>query len=788
MLKCIDIFDQSMLKHQPEEKLEDTVKRLHQQNQLILDAIGEGIIGLDAQGRVNFVNPAAASMTGYDPSDFLGRNLHTLIHQSWPDGAVCPESLCPMFKSLIAGTAGRLRDEVFWRKDGTSFPVAYSVNPMIDNDRVSGVVIAFQDITEQKRVEKALEESRAQYKTLAESTYAITWEFDIATDHWAYVSPQAKRILGFAPEDWKDRSWWLDRIHPDDREWAGEFCQKAITQGVEHVLEYRFIANDGHTVWLYDIIQVEIRNDLPVKTRGVMIDITKRKQTEAALLDSEEKFRAIVAHSTNAVLLTQPNKGVLTANQAACDLFQMTEQELIAGGRSAIVDMTDPRLAAAIAERDRTGKAIAELNFKKKDGTTFPGIVSSSVFSDSKGDHYTSMIIQDISARKRAEAENLKLHQQLRQTQKMEAIGTLASGIAHDFNNILTSILGYADLALGVAESDSRIRNYLNEVQTAGNRAGELVKQILTFTRKTENELRPIQVSIVAKEAVRLLRATIPASIVINHAIESDTVIQGDPSQVHQIFMNLCTNASHAMAGNGGILTVQLSNSHLDKDSIENIGHLTPGDYLTITVTDTGIGIPKKDMEFIFDPYFTTKGVGEGTGLGLSVVHGIVKSYGGEIVVDSAPGRGTTFTVYLPAVKIPMEVPADDPDILPHGHERILVIDDEAVIARMCHQMLSNFGYRVTLQVSSPEALALFKNRPQEFDLVLTDMTMPDMNGDRLAMEMKKLRQDIPIILFSGYSKIITEEKAAEIGISAYIRKPFIKKELLKTIRNVLDS
>ncbi len=784
------ISEHSEQNRQTDAALEDEIKRLHLQNQLILNTVGEGVVGVDAQGKVIFVNPVATVMTGYEASELLGQNLHAMIHHSRPDGAPYPQSSCPMSRALVDATACGIDDEVLWRKDGTSFPAEYSSRPMIENDRISGAVIAFRDITKQQRSKKALEESLARYKALAESTYAITWEFDIAADRWAYVSPQSKRILGFAPEAWKDRVWWTERIHPEDREWVSDFCQKAVSQGVEHVLEYRFIAHDGHTVWLYDIVNVEMQDDHPVKTRGVMIDITKRKQTEAALQDSEERFRSIVAGSLNAILLTRPDGGILSANQAACDLFQMTEQELTESGRNAVADLTDPRLAPALAERERTGKVTAELNFKKKDGTIFPAVVSSCVFSDSKGDQYTSMIIRDISDSKRAEAENIRLHRQLRQAQKMEAIGTLAGGIAHDFNNILTSILGFTDLALGFTEADSRIKNYLSEVQTAGYRAGELVKQILTFARQTENERRPIKVKHIAKEALKLLRASIPASITINQDLECEAAILGDPSQVHQIFMNLCTNAAQAMSDDSGVLTVHLSDATVqtETDSVEKNESLKSGDYLKIIVTDTGIGIPEKNIESIFDPYFTTKGIGEGTGLGLAVVHGIVKSYGGEILVESEPGRGATFTVYLPALKKRVEAAPAAPEVLPGGHERILVIDDEAAIARMCHQLLTHYGYQVTIQSSSLEALAIFKNRPADFDLVLTDMTMPDMNGARLAEEMKKIRPDIPVILCSGYSRMISEEKASGIGISAYIRKPFVKNELLKTIRNLLDK
>ncbi|MFH0994888.1 MAG: response regulator [Pseudomonadota bacterium] len=389
----------------------------------------------------------------------------------------------------------------------------------------------------------------------------------------------------------------------------------------------------------------------------------------------------------------------------------------------------------------------------------------------------------------RAMLENeKKLEAQLRQAQKMEAIGTLAGGIAHDFNNILTAVIGYSDLALGFVEKGSPLEGYIHQVNTAGNRAKELVKQILTVARQSKAERIPVQISLIAKEALNLIRSTLPTTIDIRASLDSHAIIHGDPTHIHQIFMNLCTNAAHAMESNSGILTIGLSDSKVDQDTMEKPADLAPGDYITLTVTDTGKGISEKDIVFIFEPYFTTKDMGTGTGLGLSVVQGIVKSYGGDISVQSEIGHGSTFTIYLPVIKTKNRCEPETFDILPVGNERVLVIDDEPAIATLCGEILSHLGYRVTIRMNSIEALELFKSRPDDFELVITDMSMPNMAGDRLAAEFMKIRPDIPVILCTGYSKNISETLAAEIGIRALLMKPLTKTILANTVRNVLDG
>ena len=423
-----------------------------------------------------------------------------------------------------------------------------------------------------------------------------------------------------------------------------------------------------------------------------------------------------------------------------------------------------------------------ELKLKKKDGTFFNGSVSSVAVKDANGHvKFYDGIIEDITGKR-------ELELQLQQSQKMEAIGTLAGGIAHDFNNILSAIIGYTELSLIDVEKGSTLYQNLQEVFKAGERAKDLVKQILTFSRQAEQESKPVQVKLIAKEAIKFLRASIPTTIEIQQEIESDSLVIADPTQIHQLLMNLGTNAAHAMKKDGGVLEIKLKDVKLEKDIVIEHSVLKPGSYIELIISDTGHGIPAKILERIFDPFYTTKEKSEGTGMGLSVVHGIVGSYGGKIVVDSEPGKGSTFKIYLPTVErdaAPMPI---SPQPIATGNERILFVDDESALVNIGKQMLGSLGYDITCRTSSIEALELFKARADSFDMVITDMTMPNMTGADLAREMIKLKPDIPIILCTGYSTQINQQMATAAGIRAFVSKPVLKADIAKTIRTVLDD
>ena len=399
-------------------------------------------------------------------------------------------------------------------------------------------------------------------------------------------------------------------------------------------------------------------------------------------------------------------------------------------------------------------------------------------------------VSRDITEKRQEEEARRHLETQLQQAQKMEAIGTLAGGIAHDFNNILSIIIGYSELALMEAPEDGKVSHDVQEVLKAGGRAKDLVKQILTFARQSDTEVKPIQVKYILKEAIKMLKASVPSSIEIRETIESDAMILADPTQVYQVIMNLCTNATHAIEDEVGVMKVQLKEVSLDSRFTELHPNILPGSYLQLRVEDTGCGMNPDVLEKIFDPYFTTKGVGEGTGLGLSVIKGIVDGCKGGITVMSEIGKGSTFDVYFPIIETKSEKLAlkSEKEEAPTGDEVILLIDDEPSIVRLYETMLTALGYRATSRTSPIEALELFKSDPGRFDLVITDMTMPQMTGDLLAIEMKKIRPDIPVILSTGYSKRISDEIASAIGINSFLMKPVVKLEMARMVRKVLDE
>ncbi|MEQ8223465.1 MAG: response regulator [Candidatus Eremiobacterota bacterium] len=398
-------------------------------------------------------------------------------------------------------------------------------------------------------------------------------------------------------------------------------------------------------------------------------------------------------------------------------------------------------------------------------------------------------VLRDITERKKAEEDKKKLESQLRQKQKMEAIGTLAGGIAHDFNNILSAVIGFTYLALKEIPEGSKVYSNLEEVIQASYRATDLVKQILAFSRQSEQEKMPVQINVIVKEVLKLLRASLPATVEIRQKLGGGpyTVI-ADTIQIHQLLMNLCTNAFYAMREKGGIMEVSLSNFDMDINNAVLYEGLKSGPYVKLVVKDTGHGIEPDILEHIFEPYFTTKDPGEGTGLGLSVVHGIVRSHGGDIIVNSQPGKGTVFEVLLPRIDTEVPQKVSFAENLPGGTENILFVDDDRKLVYLGKKMLEDLGYTVIALSSSSDALDIFKNEPDKFDIIITDQTMPEKTGIDLVKNILSIRPDLPVILSTGYSDMITAEKAKKIGVREFTMKPFDIRVMAKLIRKVLDE
>jgi signal transduction histidine kinase/ActR/RegA family two-component response regulator len=401
--------------------------------------------------------------------------------------------------------------------------------------------------------------------------------------------------------------------------------------------------------------------------------------------------------------------------------------------------------------------------------------------------HYVTSIV-DLRSLKAAEAERKALEARLHQSQRLESIGTLAGGIAHDFNNMLASIMGFTELSIDDVRDNAGAVANLHEVLKAGRRAKELIQQILAFSRERDQDFRPMAMRPVINEALKLLRASLPTTVEIQSALEKIDPIMGDPTQIHQVLMNLATNAGHSMRASGGQLEVSLSQRQLKRDAVPGQPDLPPGRYALLEVTDTGCGMSAAVLERIYDPFFTTKDKSEGTGLGLSVVHGIVKSHQGAVTVESSPGRGTTFRIYLPTIQQLATTEAATAPVCPTGSEHILVVDDEPQVLKMCASVLERLGYRVTARGNPSDALRLFCRQPQGFDLLLTDLTMPALTGDQLAGEVHRYRAELPVILFTGFSESLSKAACRQAGIHTVISKPILRHELAAAVRQALDK
>ncbi len=510
--------------------------------------------------------------------------------------------------------------------------------------------------------------------------------------------------------------------------------------------------------------------------------------TQTALQKSERKFRVIFEQTFQLIALLTPDGVLLEANETGLGFCGVAAPEVI--GKPF---WETPWWSFSEEQRQRLREGIIsaasgmlerfEANYLDGKGKLYSVDFSLKPVLDEQGN------VTQIIAEGRDITDLKKLDKDLRQSQKMEAIGTLAGGIAHDFNNILTAMIGYTYMAQCKAAHDPPISRDLERVQEANLRAKELVSQILTFSRRGEQESKPLNLTTIIEEVFRLLRASLPTSIEIHRQIDTfpnGDMVLADPTQLHQVLMNLGTNAAHSMRAHGGTLTISLDDIEADASLIERYNDLLPGPYVRLTVSDTGHGMDSAIRERIFEPYFTTKSVGEGTGMGLAVVQGIIKSHGGAISVYSEPGHGTSFHIFLPRI-VSEFVPDDDED--EHvfgGMEHILFVDDERSLVELGQELLGSLGYAVSVASGSHEALELFRSAPSGFDLVITDLTMPGMSGKELAREIIAIRPDMPIILCTGFSDMTTEQQARETAIKGFIMKPYSIISLDKVIREVL--
>ncbi len=509
---------------------------------------------------------------------------------------------------------------------------------------------------------------------------------------------------------------------------------------------------------------------------------TKLEEKVRELKAVKEKWVKTFAAIHDMVILMDKDKKILQANASTCRFFKTTEDELRGKSCEIFCGMDCP---CNDCPGDRTmvdgGDHSAEI-YHEHLRKTFE--ISCSAVPDEEGRlDYLVYVVTDITERKCLEEELFQAH-------KMEAMGTLAVGIAHDFNNILTAVLGYSELAKDEAQARGLTTSYLDEVIKAALRARDMVKQILSFSHKKTGQLQPITPHLIIEEALKLLRSSMPSSVNIRTRIDCDCgKINGDPTKFHQIIVNLCTNALKALDNERGVIDIHLRRRQLSADDLRAQEEAQPGPFVELLIRDNGCGMSKTTKQHMFEPYFTTREVGQGTGLGLSIVYGLARSMGGIVRVHSQPGLGSEFRILFPV--LPAASERDTGPVianLPMGTERIMVVDDEKMIAELQKALLERQGYKVTALTSSNAALKLFSTDPEAFDLLLTDQTMPEMSGHELAAEFLARRPDFPIILCTGYSSIISKEQALEMGIKLYIHKPVQRGDLVRFVRDVLDS
>jgi PAS domain S-box-containing protein len=820
------------------------VRESQQWLQTTLLSIGDGMIATDAKGIVAFMNPVAERLTGWRAGEATGMPIRQIFHIVNESTRKKVES--PVDRALQEGViVGLANHTLLLTKDGRIIPIADSGAPIKDNEnRVIGAVLVFRDQTEERRAQQAIAESERKLSTLLGNLPGIAYRClndPLRTMH--FISEGCEALTGYAPSDLIDNRIlpYGDLIVPEDRERVCSEISAAVANKQPFAIEYMIQDRDQTIKWLWEKgLPVAQSESEEAVLEGFITDITTRKTAENRVVHLNQVLRAVrdinqlIVHERDREKLIQKACHLLVENRGyASALIMVTDTDnrpiawaqaglddhfgelcaqLKSGKLPACADHEGPAgqpriiqdrmatcrhcpVAGQFGEMDvmtirltHSEEELGSLVVSLKSGLAMQP-EERRLFAELAGDlGYALHNIKKEEAHKASERQLHLLERHLAQAQKMEAIGTLAGGIAHDFNNILSSIIGYTELSMDNARQGSRLVDHLNEVLSAGMRAKELVRQILTFARQTDEQLNPIQIDSIAKEVLKFMRSSIPSTIEIRKEITEVAPILGSPIQAHQILMNLCTNAIQAMEKEGGTLCVQIKDTTIGNDTDPSTRRPRPGAYIKVSVSDTGSGIPPEVIDSIFEPYFTTKPPGEGTGMGLALVHGIVESYGGLIQVDSVPGEGTRFDLWLPATTNGSTSRLADIGEVPGGNERILLVDDEAAIVEVVGSILKRLGYTVTALNDSMAALNQFRGNPDTFDLVITDMTMPHMTGDKLAAAMLELRPELPIILCTGYSKGITEVKAEMIGIKALVFKPIAKVELANLVRTVLDG
>jgi PAS domain S-box-containing protein len=764
-----DLDGRSYLLREGQEKLRLSEERFRG----MFHAAATGIATCTPYGRLLQANAAYCGMLGYTEDELCALDFASLIH---------PDDFTSSSRSrdqLLAGQREKLvMEERYFKKNGDILWARASVSvAQTTRGGIATLIVTAEDITEQKLSEESLRASERRFKALFEQASVGVAQSDAKSGRLVKVNQRYCEITG---RSWEELAQLTaaDFTHPDTLARDLDLLRQLKAGAMrEFSVDKRYLRKDGSAVWVNVTVSAMWSvGDVPDYFMSVTMDITERKQAEA-------RFRLLVDSNVQAVFFWNTKGEISGANDAFLKLVQHTREDLEAG-RIDWVALTPPEYASldqrAVRETAATGiSATYEKEFIRKDGSRVPILLGGAVFPDHPDEGVCFVL--DLAERK-------KLEQQFRQAQKMESIGTLARGIAHDFNNILGAILGNAYLAKRSLTSTDSSWECLTEIQKAGQRAKSLVQQILTFGQRQPQEREAIPLAPVIDEVVSLLRSTLPAAVeLIKSVAQNVPYVRANSTQIHQVLLNLCTNAWQSLEGDPGRIEIHLEVVELDALKMRELDGVNPGPHVCLSVADTGKGMDEATQQRIFEPFFTTKPAGQGTGLGLASVHGIVQDHKSAIKVVSRLNEGTTFYIYFPAVQAPWEeAPLGESSAIPRGQgQHILYLDDEEPLAYLGKQVLEDIGYRVTAFTRSADCLKAFHETPEQFDLIVTDFNMPGASGIQVASEVLKLRPEIPIVLSTGYITTEQKEKARQIGIRDIIDKPSTVEELSATIHRL---
>jgi PAS domain S-box-containing protein len=771
--------------------VEISLRKSENEYRAIFENKGTATIIIEEDSTISLVNAEFEKLSGFPRKEVEGWKKWTeFVAEEDLEGMkeshrlrrIDPEASPRQYEFRFRNSLGEIRH------------IFLTVTPIPGSSRT---VASLLDITERKQVEEWLNESQQQMADiinfLPDATFVIdktgrviAWNKAmeemtgikardmLGKSNYEYALPFYGRrrpiLIDLVLEPEEEIELNYDKIEKEDSLLSGETYVPLLKEGGAYLFGKASVLRDskGSIVGAIESIR----------------DITERKRVVEALARAEEKYRGIFENAIEGISQTTCEGRLLVANPALARILGYDSSEEVI---NTITDISrqvyvNPERRTELLRQIKEWGSVQEFEaqFFRKDKSIAWVTLNMRAVRDENGKvAYLEGTVQDITDRKLLES-------QLIQAQKMEAIGTLAGGIAHDFNNILAAILGYTELTKGRLQQ-KELHGYLERVLQACERAKNLVAQILTFSRQAEQEKKPLDVRLLINETIKLLRATLPSTIEIRQRIASEVyAVLADPTQIHQILINLCTNAAFAMREKGGRLEISLDYVELSQKITPLYSDLTPGPYVKLRVSDTGTGIAPEIIHRIFDPFFTTKKKGEGTGLGLSMVYGILRGYGGTITVQSEPGAGSIFDVYIPAIRQDTEATSVPIEAISEGSELVLFVDDEDILMEMGRDILQSLGYQVTATTDSRKALEIFRNQHDHFDLVITDMTMPGMTGADLSKEILKIQPNIPIVLCTGFSELINEEKAKGLGIREFLMKPLNMRDLAEVIRKVL--